>query len=62
MIIGGSRIAIRTADYVPDTMHAKIIETDRDKSLKLVERIENADIILGDGRDTELLKEKASPK
>ena len=58
MIMGGSRIAIRTADYVPDSMHVKIIETDREKSLKLVERIENADIILGDGRDPELLKEE----
>lgn len=58
MIMGGSRIAVRTADYVPDTMHVKIIETDREKSLKLVERIEDADIILGDGRDPELLKEE----
>lgn len=58
MIMGGSRIAIRTADYVPDSMHVKIIETDREKGLKLVERIENADIILGDGRDPELLKEE----
>lgn len=58
MIMGGSRIAIRTADYVPDSMHVKIIETDREKSLKLVERIEDADIILGDGRDPELLKEE----
>ncbi|MEG1586168.1 MAG: Trk system potassium transporter TrkA [Bacteroidales bacterium] len=58
MIMGGSRIAIRTADYVPDSMHVKIIETDREKSMKLVERIEDADIILGDGRDPELLKEE----
>ncbi|MDO5571006.1 MAG: Trk system potassium transporter TrkA [Bacteroidales bacterium] len=58
MIMGGSRIAIRTADYAPDYMQIKIIETDRNKSLKLVEKIDDADIILGDGRDPELLKEE----
>ncbi len=58
MIMGGSRIAIRTADYAPADMQIKIIETDRQKSLKLVEKIDDVDIILGDGRDPELLKEE----
>ncbi len=58
MIMGGSRIAIRTADYMPDSMHVKIIEVDRDRSIRLVEKIDNADIILGDARDLDLLKEE----
>ena len=58
MVMGGSRIAIRTADNLPSSMNIKIIETDRDKSSFLVEKIEDANVILGDARDPELLKEE----
>lgn len=58
MIMGGSRIAVRTADYIPESMHVKIIEADRNKGMKLVEKMEGVDIVLGDGRDPELLKDE----
>lgn len=58
VIMGGSRIAVRTADYVPDYMKIKVIEADREKSYKLLERMKDAVIINGDGRDIELLREE----
>lgn len=58
LIMGGSRIAQRTAEYLPESMSLKIIDTDRAKTLKLVEKMDNVDLIWGDGRDPELLKEE----
>ena len=58
MIMGGSRIAIRTADYAPDYMNIRIIEQDRDKVNRLIEKVRDAGVIQGDGRDPELLKEE----
>lgn len=58
MIMGGSRIAIRTADIAPDYIKIKLIEQDRQKSLKLVEKMRDVVIINGDGRDVDLLKEE----
>ena len=58
MIMGGSRIAIRTADYAPDYMDIKIIETDPEKVNKIIEKVKGVGVIQGDGRDPELLKEE----
>lgn len=59
IIMGGGRIAIRTSQYLPDNIHIKIIETDRDKSLQISEKVpKNVLIINGDGRDTELLMQE----
>ncbi len=58
IVMGGSRIAIRTADLVPDSVKLKVIEIDRQKSYKLVEKMNNATIIHGNARETELLKEE----
>lgn len=56
MIMGGSRIAIRTAQYLPDYMNTTIIETDRNRCSKLAERVDDDVMIInGDGRDLELL-------
>jgi trk system potassium uptake protein TrkA len=55
-IMGGSRIAQKVAKLLPDNIHIKIIEKDRDKSYQLAEKVRsNVLIINGDGRNTELL-------
>lgn len=56
IIMGGSRIAIRTCQYLPDNIQIKIIEVDRAKSIYLSEILpKNVMIINGDARDTDLL-------
>ncbi|MDR1561839.1 MAG: Trk system potassium transporter TrkA [Dysgonamonadaceae bacterium] len=55
-IMGGSRIAQKVAQRLPDGIHVKILEKDRDKSYRLAEKVgSNVLVINGDGRNTELL-------
>lgn len=57
MIMGGSRISMRTVQYLPSHMNIKIIERDRDRAEMLLEKVpSNVSIFLGDGRDAELLQ------
>lgn len=59
MIMGGSRIAIRTAMYVPDYMQVKIIESNPDRCNYLTSVLpEKVMVINGDGRDLDLLVEE----
>jgi trk system potassium uptake protein TrkA len=59
IIMGGSRIAIRASQYLPDHIQIKIFETSRDKSVTLSETLpKNVMIINGDARDTDLLREE----
>lgn len=59
MIMGGSRIAVRTAQYVPDYMKVKIIDNDYARCNRLIELVdEKVMIINGDGRDMNLLIEE----
>ena len=56
MIMGGSRIAVRATQYMPDYMHTTIIEADRSRSDRLVEKVDDDVMVInGDGRDMELL-------
>ncbi|MBR5962847.1 MAG: Trk system potassium transporter TrkA [Bacteroidaceae bacterium] len=56
MIMGGSRIAVRAAELVSDTMSVKIIESDRNRCEWLTARLpSNVMVINGDGRDKDLL-------
>ncbi len=55
MILGGSRIAIRIAASMDDDIRIKLIEINREKSYKLVEKMRHSTIIQGDARDEELL-------
>lgn len=56
MIMGGGRIAIRASQYLPNNVRIKIIETSREKSIRISERApENVLVINGDARDTGLL-------
>ncbi|MDR3269498.1 MAG: Trk system potassium transporter TrkA, partial [Tannerella sp.] len=59
IIMGGSRIAIRASQYLPDHIQIKIFETSRDKSVSLSEKLpKNVLIINGDARDTDLLRQE----
>ncbi|MDD2475708.1 MAG: Trk system potassium transporter TrkA [Dysgonamonadaceae bacterium] len=56
IIMGGSRIALQTIQYLPDNINVKIVEKDRERAELLVEKTpSNVTVFLGDGRDTELL-------
>ena len=59
MIMGGSRIAVRTAQYVPDYMQVKIVENDLNRCNRLTELLDDKTMIInGDGRDMDLLIEE----
>lgn len=59
MIMGGSRIAVRTVQYMPKYMRTKIIESDFNRCNRLTELVDDKVMIInGDGRDMELLLEE----
>ena len=59
MIMGGSRIAVRTAQYVPDYMQVKIVDNDLNRCNRLTELLDDRTMIInGDGRDMDLLIEE----
>ncbi len=56
MIMGGGRISVRTAQYVPDYMKVKIVESDLARCNRLTELLNDKTMIInGDGRDMDLL-------
>ncbi|MDH6534929.1 Trk system potassium transporter TrkA [Parabacteroides sp. 52] len=58
-IMGGSRIAIRACQYLPNNIRIKLIEIDKEKSHRIAEVVpSNVLVINGDGRDMELLKQE----
>ncbi|MDE7443207.1 MAG: Trk system potassium transporter TrkA, partial [Muribaculaceae bacterium] len=58
LIMGGSRIAIRLAAMAEDRYRIKIIEANRERCEHLAERCPNCEIICGDARDTDLMREE----
>ena len=59
MIMGGSRIAVRTAQYVPDYMQVKIVDYDLNRCNRQTELLDDRTMnINGDGRDMDLLIEE----
>lgn len=58
MIMGGSRIAQKTAQGLPSHINVKILEKDIERSYQLAERCSRALIINGDARDLELLRDE----
>ena len=59
MIMGGSRIAVRASQYVPEYMNIKIIENDINRCNRLTELVDDRIMIInGDGRDMDLLMEE----
>ncbi|MDR2120819.1 MAG: Trk system potassium transporter TrkA [Tannerella sp.] len=63
VIMGGSRIAYRTCQYLPNHIQIKIIESNREKGIHLSETLpDNVLIINGDARDTDLLLQEGIQK
>jgi len=62
MILGGSRIGMKTADSLGNQHYVKLIEKDRQKSYKLSNRLNNTLVINGDGTDMELLRQEGLEK
>lgn len=58
LIMGGSRIAVRLAAMSGDRYRIKIIDLDRERCEQLAERCPNCEIICGDARDTDLMREE----
>lgn len=58
MVMGGSRIAIRFAILAGDEFKIKIIDSDKEKCRKLAEKCPDAEIIHGDARDNEVLRDE----
>ncbi|MDO4191017.1 MAG: Trk system potassium transporter TrkA [Bacteroidales bacterium] len=58
MIMGCSRIAIKTVYSLPKDFSVKVIDNDREKCYKMATQLQPAMVIHGDGRDLELLREE----
>ena len=59
MIMGGSRIAVRTSQLAPEHMKIKIIESDLGRCNRLTELVDDDVMVInGDGRDMDLLMEE----
>lgn len=57
IIMGGSRIAVRTTKQIPENISVKIIESDLKRCHKLLELVDDRVMIInGDARDPELLR------
>ncbi len=58
MIMGGSKIAKKTIKNLPNTMNAKLLEVNRERSYALADKFNDTLIINCDGRNIEVLKEE----
>ena len=58
VIVGASRIGIKTASLLEKNYHVKIIEKDREKCIQLADKLKSTLVINGDGRDLTLLREE----
>lgn len=56
MILGGSRIGMKTAIRLGENFNVKVIELKKERSLKVAEKANKALVINGDGRNLDLLK------
>lgn len=57
LIMGGSRIARRFAELYSDRFHIKILDTDMATCEKLATNLPDCEIVNGDGKDIEVLRE-----
>ena len=57
IIMGGSKIALKTVQYLPNDINVKIIESDRERCYELADKTDTL-IIHGDGRNVDLLKDE----
>lgn len=60
MIMGGSRIAIRTCQYLPSDINIKLLEADKNKCYQLLQKLpKNVTVFHDDGRNSEFLQEES---
>ncbi len=60
MIMGGSRIAIRTCQYLPSDIKIKLLEADKNKCYQLLQKLpKNVTVFHDDGRNSEFLQEES---
>lgn len=60
MIMGGSRIAIRTCQYLPSDIKIKLLESDKNKCYQLLQKLpKNVTVFHDDGRNSEFLQEES---
>lgn len=57
LILGGSRIATRFASQYHEKYHIKIIDNDRENCEAMATALPDCEIVFGDGRDIEVLRE-----
>lgn len=57
LIVGGSRISLRFATRFQDKYHIKIIDNDREHCEYMATLLPECEIVYGDGRDVEVLRE-----
>ncbi|HWS00616.1 MAG TPA: Trk system potassium transporter TrkA [Prolixibacteraceae bacterium] len=62
MILGGSRIAQKTIEKLGDQYKIKVIEIDRERSVRIAGKYSKTLVIHGDGRNLDLLKEESLDK
>lgn len=63
MIMGGSRIAIRTCQYLPDNINIKLLEADKEKCQQLLDKVpKNVTVYHDDGRKADSLIEEGIGK
>ena len=55
MILGGSRIAVKTAKALENQINIKLIEKDKNKSFELADQLDNTLVINSDGRDIDVM-------
>ncbi len=58
LFMGGTRIAMKAALSLPEDLHIKIIEEDREQCIRLSEKLSNALIINADASNLEVLREE----
>ncbi len=58
MILGGSKIGIKTAKQLSKKFKIKLLEINKEKCFELADLLENTMVVNGDGRDVELLEEE----
>ncbi len=58
MVLGGSRIAIKTLQLASDELKFKVVEKDDARITRLVDSFGNGLVIRGDGRDVDILREE----
>lgn len=58
MILGGSRIGVRTAKELEKNISIKLVEMDKEKCLKITDFLSNTLVINGDGRNIDLLEQE----